>query len=361
MALLHPEEYPMSASTITRSAFAVSAAALTLVGLADVAGARESRDSQALTTERSSGSPATFEFTGPTMMEFDPTAGDGVIGALDVDSPPPPPPGPSAGNLQVLNNGHGGNGGQWQAADDYKAGPGCSVSCITSGVAYQHGPDARLKVTTDTDAMIWILVWDNDGYYRTVDSGNYGSKEFEFVFDDVDLDSTYYAMAVAEDINGYSDHADGEFTTGERHVEIEFGAANVYVEPSGVWGGDSAAFVSGNVNSVGSLPTTTTRHDVDRYLDLAVNASVDRDPVDGDLCEAYSLQLEQSHYAAGNCYVRATVFGDDIDLDDRPANAGSGAHVIDTTLVHPGGGALPPGYGQELQYNVPVELTVWYG
>ncbi len=205
------------------------------------------------------------------------------------------------------------------------------------------------------------MVWDDDGYYAVEESFGYDSQEFEVIFDDVDLASTYYAMAVAEDGDGYSDHANGEFTTGERHVDINFSAANVYVQPANAFGWDSEAYVHGNPTSVGSVPTSTTRHDVGRYLDLVVHGAVNRPGVDHDVCEAYGLPLEGIHYYAGNCYVRAMVFGDDIDLDDRPANAGGGSHTVETTLVHPGGGALPPGYGQELQFSVAVELTVWYG
>ncbi|MEO1056017.1 MAG: hypothetical protein AAFY28_03805 [Actinomycetota bacterium] len=353
----------MSVRTITRSTIAATLSAAALIGVADAAEARETREPQPFSAERTSTPPATFEFAGPTMMEFDPNIGADVIGALDTDSPPPPPPGPSAGGLYIADtNGHGGNGGSpWQAADDYKAGPGCSVACITSGVAYQHGPDARVRVTTDTDAKIWIIVWDDQGYHRVEESFGYSSQEFEVIFDDVDLDSTYSAMAVAEDGEGYTDHANGEFTTGQRNVTVEFGDANVSVTPANATTFHSRAFVDNDPTSVGELPATDTLYDIQQHLDLAVHASFDRPAITNAPCEVYSLSLELSHYLAGNCYVRAAVYGDDIDLDGRPANAGAGAHVIETTLQHPGGQALPPGYGQELQYSVPVELTVWYG
>jgi len=54
------------------------------------------------------------------------------------------------------------------SVDDFKGDPGCSIQCITSGIAYARGVGANLVVKTDTPAKIWIIVWNDDGYHKQV-------------------------------------------------------------------------------------------------------------------------------------------------------------------------------------------------
>jgi hypothetical protein len=97
------------------------------------------------------------------------------------------------------------------APDDLKAGPGCSIQCITSGVAYAHGSDAELVVTTDTPARIWIMVWNDDEHY--IVNSEVLVQSFSHLFDDLTPGTTYSAMATAVDAAGYVSDAVGSFTT----------------------------------------------------------------------------------------------------------------------------------------------------
>src|SRR5690606_3571020 len=113
----------------------------------------------------------------------------------------------------------------------YSAGPGCATSCITSGVATPEGPGARLTVTTNVKAKIWIVVW-NDQKSFTVDSTSRVTS-FSHVFDDLMPGTTYGAMAVAEDVNGYTDHRYGEFETLTRMMKVSFDRGQLLAVPDG--------------------------------------------------------------------------------------------------------------------------------
>src|SRR5688572_6024588 len=117
------------------------------------------------------------------------TTGRSVAGASDLQTTP--------------NTSHGGI----SPADDFKAGPGCSIQCITSGVGYARGPKAKLVVKTDTEARIWIHVSGPDGYYRVENSGADEVMEFGVVFDDLEAGTTYEAWAVAKDKENYESEA----------------------------------------------------------------------------------------------------------------------------------------------------------
>lgn len=113
----------------------------------------------------------------------------------------------------------------------YSVGTGCAATCITSGVAHANGPGADLEVTTNTSARIWIVVWNDLGSYME-DSGSKVTS-FSATFDELEPDTFYYAMAVAEDANGYTDHAYGSFTTLERQIKVSFDTGELISVPDG--------------------------------------------------------------------------------------------------------------------------------
>lgn len=253
--------------------------------------------------------------------------------------------------------------------DDLKGGPGCSIQCITSGVAYARGVGAELVVHTDTSARIWIIVWNDDGYHEIADSGGL-TQSFSLLLDDLDPGSTYSAMASAEDGAGYASNADGSFTTLERNVEITFGPANVYEAPFtsddfGVNFWANGAWIDEDIGTVEIDGTTLDHglppvelHDVDRHLDLAMRVSQSDDAP--DICEAVPIEPEPTSGQV-ECTTWASALLEDGDLDDRPESATSWTqHTLQRTLVLPGGNALPGGYGSPLQFNVPVTLHVTY-
>jgi hypothetical protein len=257
--------------------------------------------------------------------------------------------------------------------DDLKGGPGCSIQCITSGVAYARGVGAELVVTTDTAARIWIIVWDDDGYHRVVDSGGGLVQSFSHRFDDLEPGATYQAMAVAADASGYQSEGFGSFTTLERHVEISFGPATLHEAPwdddffgldvwvEGAWLDhvDHTVELDGSTIDLGVAPIAI--EDTDRHLDLAVQLST-TDP-EPDVCESVQLPSEHPSASHVDCTLwRYAHLEDEVDdLDDRPASASSWTeHTLERTLVLPGGGALPGGYGSELKFTVPVTLHVTY-
>jgi hypothetical protein len=319
----------------------------------------------------------------------------GVIGADDIAvAPTPPPPSgaddiavvqPSgesvigtitpqpnrAGRPEAFTGGNAPQAGRHGAADDFKGGPGCSINCITSGIAYARGVDAELVVHTDTPAMIWIIVWNDDGYHRQFIS-DHGQTSFSGFFDDLEADTFYYAMAVAEDGEGYSSHGYGDFTTLSRNVQVSFTSATIHDSPFGdddfwmrLWvNGEWANDGSGGYDPEGStLPLGIQIHsfdDVGQSLDLSVQLSQSDD--DADLCEATG-PLDGPYIGGLGCteYAYATLYDDVNDLDDRPVGASSWTeHSLSRTLVLPGGNALPGGYGHPLNFSVDVTLNVTY-
>jgi hypothetical protein len=260
--------------------------------------------------------------------------------------------------------------GRFDAADDFKAAPGCAIQCITAGYAYARGVNAELRVWTDTPAMIWIIVYDEDGYNRQFVS-DYGETYFNALFDDLEPGKTYYAMAVAEDAQGYASHGYGEFTTLNRNVKITITHADLFDAP---YGNDDFSFRlwadGGWVDSIDGGPlhaedgtiwtgiNIVELDEVDQYLDLAfeLDQSDDQDPP----CEVTSDPEEPSAGTEG-CDTWATAYLEDNDLDDRPADATSWTqHSFSRTLVLPGGGALPGGYGSPLDFSVDVAIEVTY-
>lgn len=347
--------------TRTLAAAALATAALAITPLFDAASADTGQYYEAVVVEP----PAMGQFAAATPVEEE------VV--LDDFTPPPPRAGRDAVAADgfKIAQGASSNAG-YGASNDIKAGPGCSIQCIKSGVAYARGVGAKLVVKTDTMARIWISVWDDDGYAKMVDSGVGKTMSFGHVFNDLEPGHAYQAMAVAEDGQGYTSYAYGSFVTLNRHVEISFSAANVidhafsnsYFNKS-VWANGAwlEQYSAGPLELQGSGLNWGNNviylSNVDRYLDLAVQLS--EHDQDEDLCEA-SGPLSEPTLGPGDCTYYAFAMLHDNDLDDRPADATSWTeHTLYRTLTLPdAGGALPPGYGSPLDFTVFVTLNVIY-
>jgi hypothetical protein len=292
---------------------------------------------------------------------------------LDDFTPPPARSTASADSLKANGGATRGGTAGHSASGDLKGGPGCSIQCITSGVAYAHGVNAELVVHTDTASTIWISVWNDDGYARIFNSSA-GKMSFSALFDDLEPGTTYGAMAAAQDGAGYTSYAYGSFTTLTRNVQITFTEAQIEDAPYGNNDFYMLRWLQGEQledSYVGPLtPEGSTvplginifsLDDVDQFLSLAVQLSQSDDG--DDLCEAVAEPDEPSS-GSSDCTTWAyATFSDGglLDLDHRPADATSWTHhEIDATLVLPGGGALPPGYGQPLDFTVAVGISVTY-
>ncbi len=108
--------------------------------------------------------------------------------------------------------------GNTGGATSFKGGPGCSIQCITSGVAYAVGVGANIRVTTDTAASIFI---DITGV-GTSWSGPDPTTAFDATFPDLQANTTYEVLAYAGDSDGYVSSAHGEITTLRRFASVEF-------------------------------------------------------------------------------------------------------------------------------------------
>jgi hypothetical protein len=254
-------------------------------------------------------------------------------------------------------------------ADDFKAGPGCSIQCITSGVAYARGPNAKLVVKTDTEARIWIHVSGPDGYYRVENSGADEVMEFGVVFDDLQAGTTYEAWAVAKDKENFESEAHGGFTTLERYVTISFSTAHLIERAYG-----SDADFKMDVWLNGAFDDDLTAHNlieedgdvllginfveedwVDRYLDFAIQLY--EAP---DYCNNLG-NIDNPYFGPGSCSFLsfAELLEGENDLDARPDDATSWTEwTLNRTLELPAG--LWPPYDDQLIFEVPVSLHVEY-
>jgi hypothetical protein len=289
------------------------------------------------------------------------------VGRADAWAPTPAPTGPQAGEVALgsfvaptrARAGHGG-------ATSLKGGPGCSIQCITTGVAYGRGPDARLVVTTDSPATITIVV-SRAGYYRQIVSAA-GRTSVSADFDDLEADTHYDAFVSAVDGDGFIANRSGSFTTLERNAHVVFNEAHITEAPYGdepygaqVWfeGEPVSTFNAGDADD-GVLHLGAQSHgadDTDRYLDLAVELTQYEDT--DDVCET-TFDTDVPATGWGDCEYAATVWfpGAVLDLDDRPAGAAVNDYWIGETLVLPGGEALPVGYGYPLTFTVLAAVHV---
>lgn len=269
------------------------------------------------------------------------------------------------GSFQIgtpsTNSGFGGPG-------DYKAGPGCSIQCITSGVAYARGPNAKLVVKTDTEARIWIHVQGPNGYYRVQDSGATEVMEFGALFDDLHAGTTYQAWAVAKDKQNYEATRSGSFTTLVRNVEIAFTHADLIdraynssefkkqVWMNGGWDDDHTAHGLIAENNDVLLGINFIKYtDVDRYMDFAIQLTEYT-----STCNNLGYP-DQTYHGPGSCSFLsfAKLLEGQNDLDARPADATSWTEwTLQRTLERPSG--LWPLYDDELRFTVPVSIKVTY-
>ena len=249
-----------------------------------------------------------------------------------------------------------------------KAGVGCSIQCITSGVAYARGPGAELRVKTDTLARIWIHVTGPNGYNRTVDSGASEVTQFNFLFDDMEAGTTYQASVTAKDKQNYESTRSGHFTTFTRNVEIGFTNADLIERAygnsdfnMGVWldnAWDDNVAVYNTDTETSWLPLGIQYiqlDDVDRYLDLSIQLWEGTPN-----CNNLGV-IDQPYFGPGSCSFMSFVslLDGDNDLDARPADATSWTDwTLNRTMERPP--ALWLDYDPQLLFTVPVSLHVTY-
>ena len=255
------------------------------------------------------------------------------------------------------------------AATGLSANPTCAVQCITSGVAYGRGPDARLVVTTDTPATIRIVV-SRAGYYRQIVSAT-GQTSFSADFNDLDADTHYDAFVSASDADGHIANRSGSFTTLERNVHVVFNEADIYEAPYGddpyygqTWfegeGGEPYSLGDADGGELHLGAQALHEDDTDRYL--WVGYELTQTDTGVDLCEA-ETDPDEPEVGYGNCSYSTTAYLADgeLDLDDRPSGQPVNDYWIGGTMVLPDGGddpALPGGYGSPLSFGIQVGVRV---
>jgi hypothetical protein len=300
----------------------------------------------------------------------------GSGGRADGYAPTPPPggTGPQAGEIALGSfvAPTRATAGRHGAATGLKADPTCAVQCITSGVAYGRGPDARLVVTTDTPATIRIVVSGPAGYTRQLISGA-GVTSFSADFEDLEADTHYDAIVIAKDAADHSAVRSGSFRTLQRNVTVVFNEAHIDAAPYGdqpyyaqTWFEDQPQWPLdlGDADG-GVLPLTAQAHqaaDTDRYLALALELTQSEEP-GGPFDPPCEVQPEpdEPEVGYGDCEYTATAWLADgaFDLDARPAGATDvNAYWMSGTMVLPGDNALPGGYGNPLQFTVPLAVHV---
>lgn len=258
--------------------------------------------------------------------------------------------------------------GRHGAATGLKANPTCAVQCITGGVAYGRGPDARLVVTTDTPATIRIVV-SRDGYYRQI-QGDAGKTTLSADFTDLDADTHYDAFVSAVDGNGNIANRSGSFRTLQRNVHVVFNEADVWTTPYGgdpFYGQTWFEGVGGEPYATGDLvdgeihlgAQALHEDDTDRYLWVGYELTQSEDT--DELCEAQS-DPDEPEVGYGSCDYAASAFLEDgaLDLDDRPSGDPVNDYWIGGTMVLSGGNALPGGYGSPIQFSIQVGVHVTF-
>jgi len=263
------------------------------------------------------------------------------------------------------------------AMDDYKAGPGCMVQCITHGVAYARGVNSELRVWTDAPAQIHIWVGSEDGTYTKFFTSEPGKKYMSAFFDDLDPHTTYLAMATATDGEGYMSQASGDFTTLTRNVTLSFNSGHLESAPHGnnpmgwvAWGNSKP-----EINTPWSWPAAANNGYLTGLTDLAIDdgdqmlfgfQSFELEDVDRFLgfsvlvvqfknapC-AWALPEQAYAWGSDTCATWASAdFGPEADLDARPQDATSWTeHTHQLIAEVPG--AL------DLRFEVPVTMHVTY-
>jgi len=303
-----------------------------------------------------------------------------AAGAQTAYAPTPQPgagTGPRAGEIALGSfvaptRTRGGTASGHGAAGSFKAGEGCSIQCITSGVAYGRGPDARLVVTTDSPATIRIVV-SRAGYYQMIVSDP-GKTSFSADFNDLDADTHYDAFVSAVDGNGHMANRSGSFTTLERNVHVVFNEADIHEAPYGgdpffgqTWfegeGGESYATGDLEDGVVHLGAQALHEDDTDRYLSVGFELTQLDNSV--DLCEA-EPDFDEPEVGYGNCSYSTTAWlaNGELDLDDRPDWATDvNDYWISGTMLLPNDvddAPLPGGFGSPLNFSVPLAVRVTF-
>lgn len=240
----------------------------------------------------------------------------------------------------------------------YTAGQGgCSVSCITSGVAYPAARDAALRVETNTPAKIWITVWrGSDTWVQST----VGSAETTFTagFDDLLPNTTYQAMAVAQDAQGFADHRYGSFTTRGEKLELRLDTGVIHELPDddvrvpedltvGVWVNGQGV---GGIDAV--LPLLETGDPIDVRITVA---AAHEDLADGffNECAATAPAVQPPSSPGGfdpdHCATRITVANWNTFGQIQPLHIGGSASLQRTLTIAP---------GFDVDFVVTVGLTV---
>lgn len=257
------------------------------------------------------------------------------------------------------------------AANDFKASPGCSIQCITEGMAYARGAGARLVVKTDSPAVISIIV-SRDGYYESMNSTAV-QTEFAAHFDELEADTYYDVPAVATDDAGFTSYAFGHITTLTRNIRISYTSADLLDTPFGNDDIGMKTYAYGELiqSSNGLSPSGDNLplgihlidlENVGRYLDVAIQLKQTDESPDG-LCEVDGDEPDPDA-GSTSCIIWASAFfagGTALDLDNRPGDATSWTTWgFDRTLELPGSDDLPSSYGSPLNFRVNVGISVTY-
>jgi hypothetical protein len=252
---------------------------------------------------------------------------------------------------------------------DMKDGRGCSVMCITRGVAIGRGTGAEVVVETDTPARLWIVVWKQGSYHSMRYAGDELRTGFTSLFDDLEPGTTYLAAAFAQDAEGFQSEAYGSLTTRRRHVRVEFGATNITGTP---WGADrysvyprvdhqwlpqfaATGLTEPHHNPMGGLQVVELS-DVGTHLDVATKVVASKKPAKKDVCEGWHLPSDTILENTTNCLAWG-VAPDGItlglELDGSPSGDGPPQPRTFWRL-------LSGDNGEGLHFMTSVTVTVWY-
>lgn len=245
------------------------------------------------------------------------------------------------------------------AADSFKGGPGCSIQCITSGIAYAVGVGAHLKVTTDTLARITITV---EGF-GSYDSGATLTQTWGKTFPDLEPDTTYKAWAFAIDSSGYVSSASGQFTTLRRFARVEFGGFSLteysyndgfsfYFRANGEWQPQLEEFHHQPALPA-TLPGVRAVEIADAPSPLNVAVRVFTEENNNEVCEAVD-RYNTTDSGGNSCSAWNTGTAGILYIDTYPDDA------VEWTGHSLSASATPNNNWEPVQFNAPIEVEVWY-
>jgi hypothetical protein len=253
----------------------------------------------------------------------------------------------------------------------FKAGPGCAIQCIISGVAHARGAGARLVVNTDTNARFTLIIWNEDlGYWAIRHSELPRTTSWGTTFLDLEANTTYQALVQAEDVSGYVSQATGQFTTLRRFAEVDFAGFTLdsyasenmsfrfFFSVDWAWQPNleehwTHPYLPASLPGVRSV----TLEDAPQWLQVAVQVM---QTIPQDICEGMVFPRDFPGVSGThNCYTWDTAFNT-VDLDNRPAGATSWTewtqqHHLKTAGFEPGETLYSP-----LDFTAPVTVKVWF-